>query len=98
VIQAGGFTNYANRGKVIVIRRGPDGRAMMRTVDLRRGIYAPTGMDTVPLRRFDVIYVPKTGVAEAGQFVQQYMRDLLPVQVGFNYALNGALYGSGLAQ
>jgi protein involved in polysaccharide export with SLBB domain len=94
VIQAGGFLNTARRDKVIVIRRGPDGRPMMRTVDLRRGVYNPASTDTVPLRRFDVVYVPKTGIAEAGLFVQQYMRDLLPVSVGFSYALNPQVYSS----
>ena len=41
----------------------------------------------MPLRRFDIVYVPRTGVAAAGVFVQQYFRDLAPIQFGFSYAL-----------
>jgi polysaccharide export outer membrane protein len=84
VIQAGGFKHGARSGQVVIIRRGPDGRAMMRTADLHRGLGAPT--DLVPLRRFDIVYVPATGLAKAGSFMQQ-LRDLAPGNVGFDYAV-----------
>ena len=87
VIQAGGFKTSARRGAVVVIRRGPDGRAMSRTADLLRGIYRPDGVDAVPLRRFDIVYVPRSGVAEVGLFMQQYLREALPIT--FSYAING---------
>lgn len=86
VIQAGDFKPSANRGKVFIIRRGPDGRGMVRSVDLGRGLKT-NGADLVPLRRFDIVYVPRSGVAQAGLFVQQYFRDLSPIQFGFSYAL-----------
>jgi polysaccharide export outer membrane protein len=84
VIEAGGFKTSAQRGKVVLIRRGASGRAMMRVVDLRRGVSDPSNIDVAPLRRFDVIYVPRTSIAEAGIWVQQYLRDASPVQ--FSYA------------
>lgn len=87
VIQAGDFKPSANRRKVFIIRRGPDGRGMVRSVDLGRGLRT-SGADLVPLRRFDIVYVPRSGVSEAGLFVQQYFRDLSPIQFGFSYALN----------
>lgn len=87
VIQAGGFRTTADRSKVIILRRGSEGRGMMRTVDLLRGLRDPT-TNLAPLRRFDIVYVPRSGVANAGLFVQQYFRDLSPIQFGFSYALN----------
>ena len=86
VIQAGGFKTTAKRETVVIIRRSPDGRAMMRTVDLKQGIAAPGRTDLVPLRRFDIVYVPRTGLASAGVFMQQ-IKDLIPGNVGFDYAL-----------
>ena len=91
IILAGGFKDSAKRGEVVIIRRGPGGRPMMRTADLGKGLRDPIHNDLVPLRRFDIVYVPKSGVAEAGRFVQQYFRDLTPVTLGFSYAL-----GSGV--
>ena len=87
IIQAGGFKTSAKRNQVVIIRRGPDGRAMMRTADLLKGLTSPGGADLVPLRRFDIVYVPRSGAAETGLFMQQYFRDLLPVS--FSYAING---------
>ena len=90
VVMAGGFTNLAKRHDVIVIRRGPNGQPMMRLVDLREAVFNAASVDAVPLRRFDVIYVPRTNVGDAGIFVEQYLRDLVPVQ--FSYALSPTAY------
>ena len=90
VLQAGGFTDRADRRQVILIRRGADGRPMSKLVDLLNGVSDASRADYTPLRRFDVVYVPRTRIAEVGLAVQQYLRDALPIQVGFSYALNGA--------
>ena len=86
VIQAGGFKASSKRSSVIIIRRGPSGRPMLRTADLLSGMTSGRA-DLVPLRRFDIVYVPRSGVSEAGLFMQQYFRDLLPIS--FSYAING---------
>ncbi|MES2034062.1 MAG: polysaccharide biosynthesis/export family protein [Pseudomonadota bacterium] len=88
VIQAGGTKPSAKLDRVVIIRRGPGGQAMMRVVDLKAPTRKSGAMDLVPLRRFDIVYVPRTNIAEAGLFVQQYIRDLLPIE-GFSYSLNG---------
>ncbi|HUO22005.1 MAG TPA: polysaccharide biosynthesis/export family protein [Caulobacteraceae bacterium] len=84
VIEAGGFKTSAQRDKVVLIRRGTGGQAMMKMIDLRRGASDPSEVDAAPLRRFDVVYVPRTSVSEVGLWMQQYMRDALPIQ--FSYA------------
>lgn len=89
VIQAGDFKTSADRSGVYVIRRGPDGRGMIRKANLLRGLRDGRA-DLVPLRRFDIIYVPRSGVSEAGLFMQQYFRDLLPIQ--FSYALGNQTF------
>lgn len=89
VIQAGSFKPTANRDHVVIIRRGRDGRAMMRTVDLKKGIAQPGRTDLVPLRRFDIVFVPRTGLASAGIFMQQ-IKDLIPGNVGFDYAVTNS--------
>lgn len=91
IIQAGGFRQTGARNQVAIIRRGPEGLAMMRSADLSGGTdrRGSRPMDLVPLRRYDIVYVPKTRAAEAAQFVQTYFRDISPVTFGFNYAING---------
>ena len=80
IVEAGGFASGAKRSQVVIIRRGRDGRPMMRAVNFD---HPSRDTDLVPLRRFDVIYVPRTGLAEVGAFMSQF-RNALPVQ--FSYA------------
>jgi protein involved in polysaccharide export with SLBB domain len=94
VIMAGGFKTSAKVSQVVIIRRGADGRAMMRTANLRNGLRNTGGADAVPLRRFDVVYVPRSNIAEAGLFIQQYVRDVSPIDLGFNYTLGPSSYVS----
>ena len=83
IIEAGGFQDTAKKSQVVIIRRGHDGRPMMRTVNLDRAFRDAGHADLVPLRRFDIIFVPKTGLAEVGVFMTQ-LRNALPVS--FSYA------------
>lgn len=92
VIMAGGFTTLAKTNGVVIVRRGQDGRAMMRTANLRAATFQADRSDAVPLRRFDIIYVPRTGIANAGLFVQQYIRDVIPIE--FSYAVSPNAYAT----
>jgi polysaccharide export outer membrane protein len=83
VMAAGGPKSSAKLGQVVIIRRGPGGRLMRRTVDLSRGLRQPGRADLVPLRRFDIVFVPRSGLAEADVYMGQ-IRDLLPFS--FSYA------------
>jgi polysaccharide export outer membrane protein len=87
IIDAGGFTDSGKRSEVIIIRRGPNGQPMMRTVDLGRAFrHGDAPPDLVPLRRFDIVWVPKTGLAGLATFMGQ-LRNALPIQ--FSYAIGG---------
>jgi polysaccharide export outer membrane protein len=81
IVEAGGFVSGAKRSEVVIIRRGRDGRPMIRTVNFDHLDRLHT--DLVPLRRFDVIFVPRTGLAELADFMTQ-VRNAMPVQ--FSYA------------
>ncbi len=85
VYMAGGFLNTAKTGKVVVLRRAPNGGMMMRTVNIDRGLNA-IGLygDIIQLRRGDIIYVPKTSLAEVGVFVQN-LRSALPFDFNVSY-------------
>jgi protein involved in polysaccharide export with SLBB domain len=86
IIQAGGFQDTARKSQVVIIRRGHDGRPMMRTVNFDRPLTDANHADLIPLRRFDIIYVPKTGLAKIGVVMTQ-LRNALPIS--FSYAFGG---------
>jgi polysaccharide export outer membrane protein len=93
IVKAGGFTPGARRFEVVVIRRGPDGRPMMKTVDLLHAVTHPDAVDAVPLRRFDVVIVPRTRIAEVGLFTRQYLTEAFPFTSGFSYVLADRIVG-----
>ena len=84
VIMAGGFLPSGDPHRTALIRRGGEGRPMLRTVDLGSAVHHAPRPDSPPLRRFDVVFVPRSTVSNVGLFVQQYLRDTVPVQ--FSYA------------
>jgi len=83
IMEAGGFVDTAKKWEVVIIRRGRDGRPMMRTVNLGDALAGRPGAELVPLRRFDIVYVPKTGLAQITSILAQ-VRNSLPVD--FSYA------------
>lgn len=82
VLMAGGFRPTAKTKQVVVLRRAPNGRMMMRAVNIGNGLNNIREYnDNIQLRRGDIVYVPATGIAEVGMFMEQF-RNALPV--GFN--------------
>ncbi|WP_409021014.1 polysaccharide biosynthesis/export family protein [Brevundimonas vesicularis] len=81
VIGAGGYLPSAKPQMVALIRRGPGGTRMMRTIDL-----TPRRAEAVAIRRGDILYVPRSTLGELAAFFTQF-RSALPI--GFSYAING---------
>jgi polysaccharide export outer membrane protein len=92
VLNAGGFKETANPEAAIIIRKGPDNRPVPIRVDLKNALYGQGPGDAARLQPQDVVYVPKTFIAEANKFVNQYIENLLMfrgVSFGFSYDING---------
>lgn len=91
VINAGGFTEGAKPEEAIVIRKGPENRPVPIRVDLDEAIYGNNGGGNLMLQASDVVYVPKTAIAKANKFVNQYIERLLLIRgasLGFGYELH----------
>ena len=83
VMAAGGPLHTAKMHQVVIIRRRSDGAAMRQIVDLQDPLNGNASRMTA-LRRFDIVYVPRTNVAEAGVFVEQWVNNLIPAGI-LNY-------------
>jgi polysaccharide export outer membrane protein len=85
---AGGRKETARMNGVVVIRRGLEGKPTVFTVDLDRVIDGTdTGQD-VSLMPFDVVFVPRSPIANVNLWVDQYIRKNLPVGFGAYYQIN----------
>jgi protein involved in polysaccharide export with SLBB domain len=78
VIAAGGFIDTAQPDSVILVRRnGMEDSFISRKLDLTEKIVRG---DNVPLflAPNDVVYVPRSSIAEANLWVKQHITDLFP--------------------
>ncbi len=80
VFQAGGFRSSAKSSAIVVLRRNPrNGSVATLVYDVRGALRGRLAAANVELYPFDIVYVPKSGIARANQFVDQYIDGLLPV-------------------
>ena len=93
VISAGGLRETAKLEEAMVIRKGPDTRPIPLRVDLSKAIYGRNAEAHFQLQPYDIVYVPKTFIAKANKFVNQYIERLIlfkGVSFGFSYEVHDA--------
>ena len=91
---ASGAIETARLDEVILIRRAPDGRAMLRLVDVR-GLLE--GKDVADPRVFagDILYVPRSRIAELDLWIDQFINRVVPFQRSFSYSVGSSTTPSG---
>ena len=85
---ANGLLPEAREDEVVLIRRNPQNRPMLRTVNVQDFVSTAATPGDVPLYAGDIIFVPRTRVAEAGLWVDQYINKLIPFSRNFGYSIN----------
>jgi polysaccharide export outer membrane protein len=88
VALAGGFLPSAHRSDVLVLSR-VSGATSVAEIDLSMRAVRNGLPNARPLQRYDVVYVPRSRISQVNLFMQQYVRDALPVQFSFYYDLRG---------
>lgn len=89
VAAAGGFLTTAKRTDVIIIRR-VDGKPVPLKVNMEEVLNNEDPAKDVLLAPFDIVYVPRSSIAEVNKFVDLYIRRNLPVGfgVGLGWTMN----------
>jgi protein involved in polysaccharide export with SLBB domain len=87
---AGGFSPDARMDEVVLIRRDPKDKPMLRTVDVRGFLEGSDSAATgdVPLAPGDIIFVPRNRISEVDLWIDQFINRLLPFSRSFNYTYN----------
>jgi len=84
VLMAGGVLPTARLDEVVLIRRRADRVPMLRTVNLKALITTGAPSENVRLRPYDMVYVPRSGIAEFDLFIDQYLNQSLPFSKSLN--------------
>lgn len=84
---AGGFDREARFDEVILVRRSPDNRPMLRTVDIQAFLQkgAGAGVD-VPLVAGDMVFVPRSEIANADLWVEEFITKFVPFDRSLSYS------------
>lgn len=82
IAAAGGMKETAKATDVILIRRGPDAKPYPLVVNLEGIIKGNDLSQDVPLYASDIVFVPRSAIANVNRFVDLYIRRNIPVGVG----------------
>lgn len=85
VMLAQGMKETAQPEEVVIVRRGENGERVVFSVNLEAVIEGEDTKQDVLLQPFDVVVVPRSNVAEVNRWVDQYIRNNLPINFGVSY-------------
>ncbi|MGI6459331.1 MAG: polysaccharide biosynthesis/export family protein [Candidatus Hydrogenedentales bacterium] len=78
LIMARGPANSGRLNSVIVMRRNPDGKPYIFKTNLRAAMSKGYTENDIPLKPFDVVFVPEKLVVRANIFVERYIDRIVP--------------------
>ena len=95
VILAQGLKATAYRSQVLVVRPEPDGRDAVRVVNLGKVLKGEAPAEDVVLQAQDLVYVPTSPIADVDQFVDQYIKQAIPITASATYELGAPVAATG---
>jgi hypothetical protein len=75
----------ARVNEVIVIRHGAANQPYAFSVNLEKAIDGTDFQQNVPLKAFDIVFVPRSPIADVNVWVDRYLRKNIPVSVSIGY-------------
>ena len=85
VVRAGGVRLSGNTARVLIVRRGDGNRPAVFSTHYADALSGRDPSADVALQPYDIVIVPKTGVAEVYAWVNQHIQQFVPVSWGFSY-------------
>ena len=88
IARAGGLKLSGDRAEIFVIRRGPNDTPEAFSVAYKDVISGNDPAADARLANYDMVYVPRTGVAEVYTWFNQFVQQFIPLNWGFSYNIN----------
>ena len=88
ISKAGGMKESARVSEVILIRRAADGKILTTKLNLEEAIYGTDRGQDILLMSYDIVFVPRSTIANVNVWVDQYIRKNIPVSLGVYYGVN----------
>jgi len=87
ILRAHGFDPEARMTEIVLIRRSPSNKPMLRTIDVRNFAASVSMADDVPLVAGDILFVPRSRAAEVDLWVSQSITRAVPFNSSFGYVI-----------
>jgi len=84
---AGGILDTGDPTKVVLARREIPAEKKSYLMNYDAAVRGVKPADDIQLAAYDVLFVPKTGVADVYTAYNQYFKQFLPTNLGLNFAL-----------
>lgn len=89
IFEAGGFKTDADTTDVLIVSRGADRSPVTRTVNVKKALKGKLPPEENLIKPFDIIYVPKTLMLQANEFIDHVYSFIPPfIWFGFSYELH----------
>lgn len=89
IFQSRGFKETADPAETLVIRKGANGQPVPLRIDLAAVLEADGGND-LQLQPDDIVFVPKSAIANANKFIDEYIGGLLMFR-GWSFGVSQSL-------
>jgi len=87
IAEAGGLKDTAKTSQVLIIRKSKDNKPQAIEVNLDEIRKASDESQNIRLAPYDVVYVPKSVIANVNVFIDQYIRQNIPIPFGVSYGI-----------
>ncbi len=91
ITEAGGFKETANKDQILILRQTREGH--FQTFQANASEVLHNEAPELYLQQHDIVYVPRTKIAQVDQFVDQYISQIVPrwlnTTFGFQYGIHG---------
>lgn len=83
IAMSGGFKDSARTNEVIVLRRGPDQKPFLITLDSEKAMKGIDVKQDIFLQPYDMVLVPRSNIADVNLWINQYIRQTVGVGSDF---------------
>jgi polysaccharide export outer membrane protein len=90
VFQSGGFKETAQPAETLIIRKGANNIPIPLRIDLTAVMSANGKVFDFELKPDDIVYVPKSAIANANKFIEQYIGGMLMFR-GWSFGVSQSL-------
>ena len=85
IAHAGGMLDSGDPSKIVLVRRSEDNQKKAYLMNYDSAARGEQPSNDIQLANYDVLFVPKTGIADVYTAYNQYFKQFLPSNIGLNF-------------